>query len=829
MQDLAKQIQAQGRGNDTVLVHMTPREVGGLQALAKAAGGSLTVNPKTGLPEAGFLDSLLPVLAGAAGGALGVDPWIAGLGAAGVQTAITGSLGQGLTAGLGAYGGATLGNMVAGVNSNDLLSSKLSPTTPSTTASTMANLPASGGAPTSMSYGGQGTGYDSLGFTSTGGYSPSAAAKPGLIDQFTAASTAGMGNSAGNFAKYAPWAAALGVASPLFSTGSQGIPYDPTASTAVDPTYKGPYTPVKRKVISNPNAATSSVEHLYFEDLNPYGVVSAATGGLVAMADGGVTASTAPELYNAPVQGKSYHDTLNSTPRTGADYLSQMQDFTTKSAPARDYTFHPQTSVNTGEKNFNFTAPAGVNLGDTSSSSTLNGGGGGGGDYVGSGLIDVGSPNYGEPGNPSYSSGYTGYDSTGYNSLGNYNSNYDASGNAAPAPTDLSYGGYDSGYDATGYDSNGNYNAKYDTFGHSGPYSSGSGSSGGLGLGGLGSNIGNFVRGLSNPVSPITAGQVGQGIVNGMQFVPGVGWIASGIDALALGTNAIPHPDTNTNTGVAAATSPGTPTNMLANGVNYVWRNVFGGQPMDTSTPTPDTSAPSPSLDTTYGGSGTGYDATGYDSNGNYNAAYDASGNANPSPDNSSPDNSSPSPDANYGGYGDSGGYTPGSTGFGDSISYDNGFVNYGSIPYTTDSSVSEWGGSGNQSPWGYAGGGLVHLGNGSFVVDARTVSELGNGSSSAGQELLAKLGGQPIHGPGDGVSDSIHANIGGTQQARVARDEVHFEPAAVAHLGGGDVNKGSKMLYSLMAKARKARIEAAKKDGGRGVDTGLRALVGVK
>jgi hypothetical protein len=31
------------------------------------------------------------------------------------------------------------------------------------------------------------------------------------------------------------------------------------------------------------------------------------------------------------------------------------------------------------------------------------------------------------------------------------------------------------------------------------------------------------------------------------------------------------------------------------------------------------------------------------------------------------------------------------------------------------------------------------------------------------------------------------------------------------------------------MAKARQARMEAAKKDGGRGVDTGLRALVGAK
>ena len=64
MKALAQHLQSQGRGDDSILVHMTPREVGGLQALAKAHGGSLTVNPTTGLPEAGFLDSILPLIAG---------------------------------------------------------------------------------------------------------------------------------------------------------------------------------------------------------------------------------------------------------------------------------------------------------------------------------------------------------------------------------------------------------------------------------------------------------------------------------------------------------------------------------------------------------------------------------------------------------------------------------------------------------------------------------------------------------------------------------------------------------------------------------------------
>lgn len=64
MKQLAKGLASLGRGEDTMLVHMTPREVAGLQQMAVASGGSLTINPHTGLPEAGWLSSLLPMLAG---------------------------------------------------------------------------------------------------------------------------------------------------------------------------------------------------------------------------------------------------------------------------------------------------------------------------------------------------------------------------------------------------------------------------------------------------------------------------------------------------------------------------------------------------------------------------------------------------------------------------------------------------------------------------------------------------------------------------------------------------------------------------------------------
>jgi hypothetical protein len=109
----ARQAQSKGRGQDTMLVHMTPGEVKGLQALAMSQGGSLTINPQTGLPEAGFLSAILPMVAGFALGPAGFGLMSSALGAGAVVGGLTGlatgSLKKGLMAGLGAYGGFGLG------------------------------------------------------------------------------------------------------------------------------------------------------------------------------------------------------------------------------------------------------------------------------------------------------------------------------------------------------------------------------------------------------------------------------------------------------------------------------------------------------------------------------------------------------------------------------------------------------------------------------------------------------------------------------------------------------------------------------------------------
>jgi len=109
LQHAAKHLAAHGRGKDTELIHMDKGEIASLQKLALANGGSLTINPQTGLPEAGFLSAILPMVAGAGLMMIpGMQASAAGLIVGGLQTARTGSLKQGIMAGLGAYGGAGL-------------------------------------------------------------------------------------------------------------------------------------------------------------------------------------------------------------------------------------------------------------------------------------------------------------------------------------------------------------------------------------------------------------------------------------------------------------------------------------------------------------------------------------------------------------------------------------------------------------------------------------------------------------------------------------------------------------------------------------------------
>lgn len=112
LHQLAKHVQSSGRGKDTQLVHMTPREVQGLQALAKAKGGSLSINPNTGLPEAGFLEDILPVVAA------GAATYFTAGAAAPFLTSAFGATAGGILAGAGA--GALVGGGMSAIQGGNV-------------------------------------------------------------------------------------------------------------------------------------------------------------------------------------------------------------------------------------------------------------------------------------------------------------------------------------------------------------------------------------------------------------------------------------------------------------------------------------------------------------------------------------------------------------------------------------------------------------------------------------------------------------------------------------------------------------------------------------
>jgi hypothetical protein len=116
---VAQQVAAEGRRGDSTLVHMTNDEVEGLQSLAQMMGGSLTINPETGLPEANFFKKILPFVAAFAAPYLG--PGLTGAALAGTAAAVGtmiggGSLDQGIKTGLTAFGAAGLSSGAMGSN-----------------------------------------------------------------------------------------------------------------------------------------------------------------------------------------------------------------------------------------------------------------------------------------------------------------------------------------------------------------------------------------------------------------------------------------------------------------------------------------------------------------------------------------------------------------------------------------------------------------------------------------------------------------------------------------------------------------------------------------
>ena len=69
--------------------------------------------------------------------------------------------------------------------------------------------------------------------------------------------------------------------------------------------------------------------------------------------------------------------------------------------------------------------------------------------------------------------------------------------------------------------------------------------------------------------------------------------------------------------------------------------------------------------------------------------------------------------------------------------------------------------------------------------------------------------GGQLLRGPGDGVSDDIPATIGNKQPARLADGEFVVPARIVSELGNGSTEAGARKLYAMMDRIKASRAKA--------------------
>ena len=82
----------------------------------------------------------------------------------------------------------------------------------------------------------------------------------------------------------------------------------------------------------------------------------------------------------------------------------------------------------------------------------------------------------------------------------------------------------------------------------------------------------------------------------------------------------------------------------------------------------------------------------------------------------------------------------------------------------------------------------------------------LANGGMTDGHLGGYSDGGQLLKGPGDGVSDSIPASINEKQPARLADGEFVIPARIVSELGNGSTDAGAKRLYEMMDRIQNSR-----------------------
>jgi hypothetical protein len=154
----------------------------------------------------------------------------------------------------------------------------------------------------------------------------------------------------------------------------------------------------------------------------------------------------------------------------------------------------------------------------------------------------------------------------------------------------------------------------------------------------------------------------------------------------------------------------------------------------------------------------------------------------------------------------DSGGNLLGSGGFGNQSG-----GTFGGGLGTGDGGMGSGGGrSAGDSDGTTGGGGSVGAGNEGGGIGAGEGLAQG-GLSALAQRGMSNLGdysdgGRLLRGPGDGVSDSIPATIANKQPARLADGEFVVPARIVSELGNGSTEAGARKLYQMLARVQNAR-----------------------
>lgn len=335
---LAQGVASLGRNGESMLVHMQPREVAGLQALAMQGGGSLTINPETGLPEAGWFGDILGAVApialgamlgpggmiGGASGLFGMGALGAGLGTGLLGFALTGDVGKGIMAGFGGYGGANLGSSLKSFATPEIAS--------------VSNVDVAGALPLNA---GQNAGIQlsqaplggGMSFTpqvaQTGAQGLQGAASTAANTAKAASGSMGTGamnalkDPVGFFKGPGTMMNALTLASPLMAiqpevpTAPEDTGYQMKYEGAYTAQDRSPRTPTEEEITQL--SATGSPEFNYFGDSNPYPGFNKAPG----YSQGGMTSGGSTDLYGTP-DGTNAQNTINENYGIGRlDRLAQ--------------------------------------------------------------------------------------------------------------------------------------------------------------------------------------------------------------------------------------------------------------------------------------------------------------------------------------------------------------------------------------------------------------------------------------------------------------------------------------------------------------------------